>query len=99
LSWGDAAAIIWQQPPHLSAVARALHPEEFDRTREVQVLEFLAVLVQRGNFLGAMNDVKESQLPHKFEDLFEKPKAQMAASEAEVLAQMAAIDARLSRPG
>lgn len=99
LPWEDARAIVWQQRPEQSAVWRALHPEEFDRTREVQVLEFLSVLVARGNATGAIHDVKESQLPHRFEDLFEKPKAQVVASEAEVLAQMAAIDARLGVTG
>lgn len=99
LPYVDALALLYQQPPHLSAVWRALHPDDFDRTREVQLLEVLAVLVQRGNILGAMNDVPESKMPKRFEDMFEKPAKRSEVSEAELLAGMAAIDERLGVTG
>lgn len=97
LWWGDAVTIMQQQPPTGSAVARALFPDEFDRSREVQVLEVLAVLLRQANIArGNPSEARESAFPSSFEDLFDRPKT-VPHTEAEILAAIADMDAFLER--
>jgi hypothetical protein len=94
LGYGDALAILHLQPPQQSALYRELHPQDYDRTRESQVLELLTVLVaQMQALVGNQSGVKPSQLPKAFDDLFAKQRP--ALDEATVLAEIAAMEARL----
>jgi hypothetical protein len=96
LPWVDALAVLTQQPPDTSALQRELNPDSFDRTREAQLLELLAVQVARlTQYAGNASGVKESALPTSFEDLFTKSSAAKAKTEAEILAGMAELDAFL----
>ena len=81
LPWGDAFAIISEQNPAGSAAWRKINPDNFDRTREVQALEVLAVLLQHvnlriGNGLGVFDiqpPTSGPDLPETFPDLFAQP--------------------------
>jgi hypothetical protein len=89
-------SIIRHQPPAGSAMARELHPEDFDRTREVQVLELLAVLIQHVSIKLSnplpVYDVEpprsEPDFPETYPDLFAPPK-DAGPSEEEILAGIA----------
>jgi hypothetical protein len=71
-----------------------LHPQDYDRTRESQILELLTVLVaQMQDLVGNQSGVKPHQLPKSFDDLFAKQRP--ALDEATVLAEIAAMEARL----
>lgn len=92
-------AIVTMQPPATSAVYRALHPDDYDRTRQmaeaVDRLEILAVLMaQQQALLGNQSGVPASRLPSRFSDLIEdsKPPAPQATEE-QILASLAQIDA------
>ena len=77
-------------------MARELHPEDFDRTREVQVLELLAVLIQHVSIKLSnplpVYDVEpprsEPDFPETYPDLFAPPK-DAGPSEEEILAGIA----------
>jgi hypothetical protein len=87
LPWGDALAIVAMQPPTQSAVFRELHPDEYDMTREVQILEVLAVIMQTANIQrGNPSGAKSSTFPRTFSDLFAKQQKAPKASEEEILA-------------
>lgn len=89
-------AIITEQPPAGSAVWRALHPKDFDRTREAQILELLSVLVQQGNILrGNQTGRRNPKLPEKFEDLFEpdpQQEPEQSVDEERILAEIAELN-------
>jgi hypothetical protein len=102
LPWGDAFAILSEQIPAQSAVQRALNPEDFDRTREVQALEVLSVLVQHvnlriGNGLPVFDIEPPSgppDLPGTFPELFAEP-AKPDETDDEILAGIADFEAFL----
>lgn len=87
---------------------RALHPDDFDRTRESERLDLLAVLTQRvfimqvqlGHYVAAAigaNFKVPTDMPSSFEDLLDKPQQSTDRAEAEILAAMAAFDRLIGR--
>lgn len=73
LSWRDLKVILDMQPPGESATFRALYPDEYDRDKTLERLEMLAVILVRSQMLtGKQSEVKESDLPVTWDDLFEK---------------------------
>lgn len=72
LSWGDALAILTEQPASTSAVYRVLHPDDYDRDKKLDRLEAIAVLIVRGqHLLGKQVEVDDSKLPNTWDDLWE----------------------------
>jgi hypothetical protein len=97
LPWGDAFAILTRQRPEGSALWRETHPDEYNRTRLVETLEILAVLVQRGNLArGNPAGAKSADMPRHFSDLLSKSKTPKA-TEDQILAGMAEM-AKLLAP-
>ena len=74
-------SIIRHQTHADSAVYRAKYPETFDHdsttariSEVVDRVEFLTVILQRHSLLmGQWSDVKESDLPRQWADLFARP--------------------------
>ena len=64
--------ILSEQPAEGSALARALYPKQYDRTRETQVLEVIAVLLAHIRQLTVNPDVKPADMPSSYEDIFAK---------------------------
>jgi len=103
LPWGDAYALVAMQPPEHSAVFRELYPENYDLTREVRILEIMAVLLQSANIArGNQSGAKANEFPHTFSDLFPRERKAPAANEEDILAQIAAwerLNASLTERG
>lgn len=96
LPWGDAVTILTMQPPSTSALFREVHPDDYDRSAEVQRLEFLAVLLARHTALqGNHTDVSEAELPKSWDDLFDRPAPVAGDDQPPALMSFAEIDVRM----
>lgn len=94
LPWGDAHAILAMQPPAQSAVYRELRPKDWDRTRQVELLEQLAVILVSGQMkLGNWTKVTAADLPGTYEDLFDRTPTAPTADPERQLYSLEQIDA------
>lgn len=97
LPWGDAVTIVTKQPTQQSAVFRDLYPDKYDMTRESQILEIVAVILQSANIArGTQSKAKAADFPKTFEDLFKKEPTTPKASEAEILDAFQRMDQLLA---
>jgi hypothetical protein len=88
--------VIVNQAPRSSALARALYPEV--KSVEAELLEWLAVFIQTGNVQrGNQSNAKPSDFPRRFEDLFEKPKAQVYLTEEQILREIEQFNRAIGR--
>ena len=93
LPWGDAIALVAMQPPEQSALFRELYPDQYNLTREVQVLEILAVMLQTANIQRGGGKTKD--FPRTFSDLLEKKQKAPRATEKDILADIKRMQERL----
>lgn len=82
------------QPPATSAVYRQTHPDMYDRTKDTDRLEVVAVLVaQLARLTGNQTGQHIKDMPNRWEDLF--PKERTVYDDATLEAEMAAMRAQL----
>lgn len=102
LSWGDAFVLLAEQPPATSAIWRALHPAEHDRTPDTARLEIIAVqlsnLQTQIRYMHTTKPPPESEWVTRFEQLVATPQETAAQlDEAQILAEMQAFNELIGR--